>query len=178
MPDAIRIDADEGGANGGPVPLLVRGVRLVQKRTYRQFADVPHARHWRLRFLSRTSLTTGDKKSLLPLPESMLGGLGRKWNAFAAADRPTHPLYTPTGPLLEALTGNVMIMEIDTLSTTPNGPGMLASRGFVGTVTLSVTDDLPRAVFDAFCRLVYFARFAGIGERTTEGWGRVEVTAL
>jgi len=51
-------------------------------------------------------------------------------------------------------------------------------RGFRGEVELQLLDDLPRPLFRQFTALLNFAPYAGIGERTTEGWGQVAVERL
>lgn len=67
------------------------------------------------------------------------------------------------------------ISEIRELRTEPKS-ARVSARGFVEDVTLSVVEGLPRALFAQLAVLMHYARFAGIGQRTTECWGQVEVS--
>ncbi len=144
---------------------------VVRTCAYGDFRTMARSRHWRLSFRSRTAFEHGEQRVLLPIPALVVSNLTRKWNAFCQDEG----LAVDRQGLLNAVEENVAVSEIAELRTEPFGESPLG-RGFVGAVTLSVLSDLPRPLFAQFAALMHYVRFAGVGQRTTEGWGQVEVT--
>ena len=179
---------DDAARRDRVAELEIINVSVLRLLTYPELTRLPGSRQWRLSFLSRTAFSSaaGDQMPdrgggepvhwLLPSPRLVLANLLAKWNQFA----PDHD----AGPVVDveqferALHGQIVVARVQELWTEPNQGEDLRGRGFRGTVDLQLVADLPRAVFDQFTALMNFAPFAGVGARTTEGWGQVAVRRL
>ncbi|MGD9495243.1 MAG: CRISPR system precrRNA processing endoribonuclease RAMP protein Cas6 [Armatimonadota bacterium] len=144
---------------------------LVRALTYRDFLDMPGGRHWSLTLHSRTAFSRDGRHMLLPLPELIFANLVRKWNAFAPGEEES--LRVDVEPLLEHVTYGVVVSDLADPHSEPLHAAHI-EQGVVGTVGLAVLQDLPRPIFRQITTLLHFCRYAGLGERTAEGWGQAE----
>ncbi len=125
------------------------------------FSESNPEREIHLRFLSPTSFRQrGNRQFIFPVPELVFGSLLRKWNEFS-------PLKLRIdGDTLDA----VMVSSYD-LSTRTERFSDAPIKGFVGRVSYSLTrlSHQNRKIISA---LANFARFGGVGYKTTMGMGQ------
>jgi len=168
--------------------LRIVDLALPRSLSYAELCELPGSRQWLLRFLSRTAFSSrsGDGLPeagggpgahwLLPIPRLILANLSMKWNHFAAQRDAGPPI--DGNQLQRAIHPSLVVSQVHELWTEPEVNPDLRQRGFRGTVDLQLLDDLPAPLFRHFTALMHFAPFAGVGERTTEGWGQVAVERL
>jgi len=164
---------DPDGGRARTLRAMLVDAALARTHTYAEFRDMERSRHWRLHFRSRTAFERDERRMLLPLPELIFSNLTRKWNAFCRSE--DDELTINVEELLATVAAGVGVSSVEDLRTEPiDGP--VHERGFLGAITLSVLDDLPRSIFRQVTSLMHYGPFAGIGGRTSEGWGQVEVS--
>lgn len=144
---------------------------LVRRLDYAEFGAMAGGKHWSLHFRSPTAFDHWGQHVVVPLPELIFANLARKWNAFAGAS--DGGLLIEHEALLSRVAQSVVVSEIEGLCTEPRGAAHL-DQGMVGTIGLAIRGDLPRSVFRRITALLHFCRYAGLGMRTTEGWGQAE----
>lgn len=144
---------------------------LVGRVDYGEFGEMARGKHWSLHFRSPTAFDHWGRRVVVPLPELIFANLTHKWNEFAgAADE---RLVMDFEPLLSHVAQSVVVSDIEGLRTEPRG-GAHLEQGVVGTIGLAILGNLPRSIFRQITALLHFCRYAGLGMRTTEGWGQAE----
>lgn len=144
---------------------------LVTRLDYVEFGDLTRGKHWSLHFRSPTAFDHWGQHVVVPLPELIFANLLRKWNSFAGAT--DERLTISHEALLSHVAQSVVVSDIEALRTEPQGGAQL-DQGVVGSIGLAILGDLPCSVFRQITALLHFCRYAGLGKRTTEGWGQAE----
>lgn len=129
-------------------------------------------REWRLEFLTPTTFNSGrtvqGKDNHLPfaLPESLIKGWMRRWNAFA-------PIALPEEELANWSRSNLAVSSYR-LHTLPAREGERLRVGCVGALTLRALDMPPylRAAVDL---LAHYAFYCGSGAHTAQGLGQTKM---
>lgn len=161
----------EDGRGVRVLRLVMVDASLVSRHEYADFGEMARGRHWSLHFRSPTAFDHWGQHIVMPLPELIFANLARKWDHFAGAAR--EGLGIDHEALLSRVAQSVVVSDIEALRTEPRG-GAHLDQGAVGTVGLAILGDLPRQVFRQLTALLHFCRYAGLGMRTTEGWGQAE----
>jgi CRISPR-associated endoribonuclease Cas6 len=120
------------------------------------------------RFASPTAFSMGNRRfTLFPEPLLVWDGLLRTWNRYAPEilhlDKPT---------IREFVTQHVAVVDYHLQTTTLHFPHSI-QKGFIGTCTYSIQQGNEQALPIAV--LASFARFAGIGSKTTMGMGQARL---
>ncbi|MGH3942477.1 MAG: CRISPR system precrRNA processing endoribonuclease RAMP protein Cas6 [Pseudonocardiaceae bacterium] len=129
-------------------------------------ASRPVARAF-VRFLTPTYFSRNGRDVPLPDPVLVMRSLTQRWNAFA-----------PTGlaldePLSKALLSAVLLTDTDVHTARVQIAHDAWQTGFVGDADLALTHTASPGVRAAFAALLRFATVAGVGARTTYGFGEV-----
>jgi len=118
-----------------------------------------------LQFASPSAFSLGDRRfSLFPEPLLVWDSLLRTWNKYAP-----EVLYIEKMALREYITQHVQISDYQ-LSTARVAFRELAQKGFQGTCTYQIKIDQIHA--PRITALAHFARYAGVGSKTTRGMGQ------
>ena len=152
--------------------------REVRRGGYGEMFRGRRLRKWGFRFLSPVVIQPDGMRSPLVMPEPrfLFSGLTQKWNAFApeeSADLPT----LPPGGVRAWVEEHVRITAIHDLWTEDQGVRDGGLQGFMGEVEFAVPGRPRAEPWLAVSALVRLAPYAGIGGRSLEGAGRVEVIA-
>lgn len=134
---------------------------------YAQLAAVQPSPTWTLQFLTPTAVVSQGVQMPFPAPAALFGSLLLKWNALAH-----ETLWLDTNLLDEF--GRAIALSAFEGRTRPVRLVKTTLIGFVGEATFRVLtkDDAFR---QTVATLMNFARFAGIGMKTTIGMGQVVV---
>lgn len=133
-------------------------------------AATPARPYLTLRFASPTAFNFGDKRFILfPEPLPVWDSLLRVWNLYAPP-----PLQIDKAPLREFITRAVVVADYELHTTRLQYPNHI-QKGFVGTCTYRVQEQ--DALAAQITALAEFARYAGIGYKTTMGMGQVRAEA-
>lgn len=129
------------------------------------FAHLPPAHQVTLIFCTPTTFRQGDVDLPLPVPRLILSGLLAIWNASAPRPIKLDPdlfeSHVALGPAR--------------VRTTPSWDGRARIWGFVGRAQLRVKATAPQELGQALAVLSHFAFFAGVGRKTTHGFGLVRI---
>ena len=131
---------------------------------WQTLASTPAQSSITMHFASPTAFSMGERHFILfPEPALLWHSLLRSWNRYAPAC-----LQMDKQAVREFRTNNVVISDYDLHTTTLHFP-KYSQKGFVGSCTYQVkTDD---AYTSHITALASFARYAGIGYKTTMGMG-------
>ncbi len=136
------------------------------KTTWQELASQPHAREITLSFTSPTAFNTNEHSFVLvPEPRLVWGSLIRTWNCSAPAS-----LSLSQAVLGEILTNGITILSCNLSTHTLQYP-KYTQKGFLGTCTYRLPQEEKYAA--QMTGLAAFARFAGVGYKTTMGMGQV-----
>jgi CRISPR-associated endoribonuclease Cas6 len=126
-----------------------------------------------IRFASPTAFSLGDRQfALFPEPTLLWDSLMRVWNNYAP------PVLRIDKPVLRAFISQHVAIHDYALHTTKLRFPTHGQKGFVGTCTYLIKQQEENAA--QLAALAEFARFAGVGGKTTMGMGqaRTEVIKL
>jgi CRISPR-associated endoribonuclease Cas6 len=138
------------------------------KTTWQELASLPHTREITLSFTSPTAFNTNEHSFVLvPEPRLVWGSLIRTWNCYA----PTSLSLSRAVPG-ETLTNGITILSCDLSTRTMQYP-KYSQKGFLGTCTYRLPEEEKHAA-QLTC-LAAFARFSGVGYKTTMGMGQVRI---
>lgn len=141
---------------------------LVDQRfeAYTRLTAAPPTRKVAVSFVSPAYVNQGGRQLPLPVPELLLAGLARRWEAFSP-----HPL--PGSALTEALESAHLARH--DIRSAVTGAGSSRRTGFVGQAVFGLSTRASRRAQRVFTTLWSFAAFAGVGAQTTHGLGHVRV---
>lgn len=136
--------------------------------TWPALVAAPAQRRVTLRFATPTAFSNGDKRfELLPQPKRVWESLVRVWNRYAppilAVDKLSFAAF---------LEGSVRVSDYQLHTATLHYPKHV-QKGFLGTCTYEVDVSDPGA--RQVAALAAFARYAGVGYKTTMGMGQVRM---
>ena len=136
---------------------------------WQTLADAPPlASPVRLRFATPTAFSLGDKQfALFPEPVLVWDSFLRVWNSYAPS-----VLHLDKLALREFVKNEVIVSDYELQTSTlrfPNYP----QKGFVGVCTYRVKSS--GAEFNQLVALARFARYAGVGYKTTMGMGQARL---
>ncbi|MDQ2805955.1 MAG: CRISPR-associated endoribonuclease Cas6 [Chloroflexota bacterium] len=136
--------------------------------TWQALAATPARRHLTLQFASPTAFSNGNKRfELLPQPKRVWESLVRVWNRYAP------PLLAlDKAAITTALEAAVLVSDHQINTATLHYPKH-TQKGFLGSCTYEVEMSDPQAA--ALAALAAFARYAGVGYKTTMGMGQVRL---
>ena len=121
-----------------------------------------------MQFASPTAFSMGDRRfALFPEPMLMWDSLLRSWNRYAPA-----VLHIDKHIMREQIARDVAIVEYDLHTTTLQFPHSM-QRGFMGNCTYALKASKEATSY--LTTLAEFARFSGIGYRTTMGMGQARL---
>ena len=124
-----------------------------------------------LSFTSPTAFNiSGNYFALVPEPILVWESLIRSWNCYAP-----DPLHIEGQVLRDTLRHNITIIACD-LSTHILHYPKYAQKGFTGICTYHLPQEEKQAA--QLTRLAAFARFAGVGYKTTMGMGQVRMEEI
>ncbi|MFW6638522.1 CRISPR system precrRNA processing endoribonuclease RAMP protein Cas6 [Nocardiopsis algeriensis] len=153
-----------------PVALGSHTTRLIlaerRAEPYTRLAAAPPATKVHVEFSTPAYVNQGGRQLPLPVPELLLAGLARRWDAFSP-----HPL--PPGAVAETVESAHLARH--DIRTRPVGSGRHQRTGFVGSAVLALPSRASRPAQRAFTALWGFAAYAGVGAQTTHGLGYVRV---
>ena len=136
--------------------------------TWQALAATPARRHLTLQFASPTAFSNGDKRfELLPQPKRVWESLVRVWNRYAPP-----VLALDKAALIATLAAAVLVSDHQLRTATLHYPKH-TQKGFLGTCSYEVDMTDPQA--GALAALAAFARYAGVGYKTTMGMGQVRL---
>lgn len=138
---------------------VAAGPHLVEATRWEDLTAWSGARAWTVRFVTPTTVRSGDRSSPWLAPESVLRGLADRWRV----------LHPPTGPVATVRHGaSVWVSDVDGHSEALT-VGKRVVSGFVGAIryVCDGADEDARRV-EALLR---FARYAGVGSHTAFGLG-------
>src|SRR5258708_3275034 len=129
-------------------------------------AGVPAQRVITMQFASPTAFNLGDRAfELFPKPSFIWESLLRVWNAYAP-----HHLKMDKQRLRTFLTGHVSVLDCDIATVMWRFPRYV-QKGFIGTCTYQIQEE-EDDIAASLTTLAAFARYAGIGYKTTMGMGQ------
>ena len=132
---------------------------------WQTLANTAAARYITLRFASPTAFSIGDKRfSLFPEPQFVWESLARVWNNYAPP-----PLHLDKPAISEFVKQRVVVADYDLRTATLHYPSY-TQKGFLGTCTYLVQEMGDCAA--RLAALAEFARYAGVGYKTTMGMGQ------
>jgi len=136
------------------------------KTTWQELASQPHAREITLSFTSPTAFNTNEHSFVLaPEPRLVWGSLIRTWNCYAPASLALTPAV-----LGEIQTNGITVSGCNLSTHTLQYP-KYTQKGFLGTCTYRLPKEGKYAA--QMTGRAAFARFAGVGYKTTMGMGQV-----
>lgn len=124
-------------------------------------------REFNLQFLTPTALTVDRVRLPLPLPQSLFRSWLERWNHFG-------PVYLGGDELLGYLTGAIALTHHRIMTRSfilPRG----YVRGFIGDVTLQISQRADPLLAQVGNLLVEYAQFAGTGIKTRLGMGHTAI---
>jgi len=150
----------------------------VRRGSYREMFTGRRLRRWRFRFLSPVAIQPDGWKSplMVPEPKFLFSSLVQKWNAFAPEEDEDLPAFPPGGARAWA-EEHVRIASVEALWTENQSAAEGGLIGFMGEVEFAVAGSRQAEPWIAVSTLVRMAAYTGVGGRSLEGGGRVEVVA-
>jgi CRISPR-associated endoribonuclease Cas6 len=134
--------------------------------TWQELASLSPLHEITLSFTSPTAFNTNEHSfALVPEPRLVWGSLIRTWNCYAPAS-----LSLSQAALREAMTNAITVLGCDLSTCTLQYP-KYTQKGFIGTCTYRLPEEERLATQLTY--LAAFARFAGVGYKTTMGMGQV-----
>ncbi len=128
-------------------------------------ANTPAVRYLTLRFASPTAFSLGEKRfALFPEPMFVWDSLMRVWNTFAPV-----PLQVDKQALREFIERRMVVADYDLRTATLHYPHY-TQKGFLGVCTYLVQELGDCA--GQLAALAEFARYCGVGYKTTMGMGQ------
>ena len=138
------------------------------RTSWQELVSTPTRYAITLSFISPTAFNmSGNYFALVPEPVLVWESLIRSWNSYAP-----DPLRIERQVLRDTLRHNITITACD-LSTHILHYPKYAQKGFTGTCTYHLPQEEEQAA--QLTRLAAFARFAGVGYKTTMGMGQVRM---
>ena len=139
---------------------------------WQTLARLPAQRVITLQFASPTAFNLGDRAfGLFPKPSLIWESLRRAWNAYA----PQH-LKMDKHRLRTFLIEHVSVLDCDIATAMWSFP-QYVQKGFVGTCTYQIQEE-DDGIAANLTTLAAFARYAGIGYKTTMGMGQARALLL
>ncbi len=140
------------------------------RTSWQELVSTPTRYTITLSFMSPTAFNmSGNYFALVPEPVLVWESLIRSWNSYAPDS-----LYIERQVLRDTLRRNITIIAYD-LSTHILHYPKYTQKGFTGTCTYHLPQEEEQAA--QLTRLAAFARFAGVGYKTTMGMGQVRMEA-
>ncbi len=134
--------------------------------------DLPAQRVITMQFASPTAFNLGDRAfELFPKPSFIWESLLRVWNTYA----PQH-LKMDKQRLRTFLTGHVSVLDCDIATMMWRFPRYV-QKGFIGTCTYQIQEE-EDGIAAKLTTLAAFARYGGIGYKTTMGMGQARAMLL
>ena len=143
------------------VRILPDGIRIEQCSARELLERAQPAQRIGMSFDTPTAFRKSGKHLLFPLPENVFGSLARKWNAFGDECLEIDP---------DRIADSIMVQQFN-IRTAMLEFGSFRQIGFIGNVTFDLSD-LDREHRRVIALLAEWARFAGIGAKTTMGMGQ------
>jgi len=138
------------------------------RTSWQELVSMPTYYTITLSFMSPTAFNmSGNYFALVPEPILVWESLIRSWNSYAP-----DPLHIEREVLRDTLRHNITIITCD-LSTHILHYPKYAQKGFTGTCTYHLPQEEEQAA--QLTRLAAFARFSGVGYKTTMGMGQVRM---
>lgn len=138
------------------------------RTSWQELVSTPPRYTITLSFMSPTAFNmSGNYFALVPEPVLVWESLIRSWNGYAP-----DPLHIAQEALRDTLRHDIAITACD-LSTHILYYPKYAQKGFTGTCTYHLSQEEKQAA--QLTRLAAFARFAGVGYKTTMGMGQVRM---
>jgi CRISPR-associated endoribonuclease Cas6 len=139
-----------------------------ERTTWEELVATPMRHSITLSFASPTAFNISGKYfALFPEPPLVWESLVRSWNSYAP-----DPLKIEKQALQDLLRHKVTVTGCSLSTHTLHYP-KYTQKGFAGTCTYALQEDGARAA--QLARLAAFARFAGVGYKTTMGMGQVRM---
>jgi CRISPR-associated endoribonuclease Cas6 len=139
-----------------------------ERTSWEELVATPMRHSIMLSFTSPTAFNISGKFfALFPEPPLVWESLVRSWNSYAP-----DPLKIEKQALQDMLWHKVIVTACDLSTHTLHYPKYM-QKGFAGTCTYALLEDGARAA--QLARLAAFARFAGVGYKTTMGMGQVRM---
>ncbi len=135
---------------------------------WQSLANTSATRYITLRFASPTAFSVGDKQMMLfPLPKFVWESLARVWNNYAP-----EPLRVERELIGQFAEHRAVVADYDLQTATLHYPKH-TQKGFLGTCTYLVQelDECAKQM----AALAEFARYSGVGYKTTMGMGQARV---
>ena len=138
--------------------------------TWQALASLSPQREITFSFMSPTAFHTHeDAFAVVPEPLLVWGSLMRTWNCLAPAS-----LFLSYVALREIIAHGITVLTCNLSTRTLHYP-TYTQKGFIGSCTYHLPDE-ERSAVQLTC-LAAFARFAGVGYKTTMGMGQVRSEA-
>ena len=138
------------------------------RTSWEELVATPMRQSITLSFASPTAFNISGKFfALFPEPPLVWESLVRSWNSYAPDS-----LKIEKEALQDLLRHKVSVTGCSLWTHTLHYP-KYTQKGFAGTCTYTIQEDGKRA--DQLARLAAFARFAGVGYKTTMGMGQVRM---
>jgi CRISPR-associated endoribonuclease Cas6 len=138
------------------------------RTTWQELSSLPTRPRLTLSFASPTAFNmSGNYFALVPEPPFVWESLLRTWNSYAPAS-----LLMEKQALRDVLSRGIVVTDCDLSTYTLHFP-TYTQKGFTGTCTYALQEDNEQMAYLA--RLAAFARFAGVGYKTTMGMGQVRI---
>jgi CRISPR-associated endoribonuclease Cas6 len=135
--------------------------------TWQELVSLSPRREITLSFASPTAFhITKHAFALVPEPLLVWGSLIRTWNSFA----PASLFLSQAAVLRESIARGITVLQCDLATHTLQYP-KYTQKGFMGVCTYRLPEEEKQAT-QLTC-LAAFARFAGVGYKTTMGMGQV-----
>jgi|SRR5579884_572456 CRISPR-associated endoribonuclease Cas6 len=139
-----------------------------KRSSWEELVATPMRQSMTLSFASPTAFNISGKYfALFPEPPLVWESLVRSWNRYAPDE-----LQIEKQALQDLLRHKIAITACDLWTHTLHYP-KYTQKGFAGTCTYMIQEDGKRA--DRLACLAAFARFAGVGYKTTMGMGQVRM---
>ncbi len=136
--------------------------------TWQELTRLPTCPRLSLLFASPTAFNmSGNYFALVPEPPFVWESLLRTWNSYA----PAH-LVKEKQALRDVLTRSITVTDCDLSTHTLHFP-TYTQKGFTGTCTYALQEEDEQSA--CLAQLAAFARFAGVGYKTTMGMGQVRL---
>ncbi len=135
---------------------------------WQTLANTPARTIITIQFDSPTAFSMGDRRFVLfPEPILLWNSLMRSWNHYAP-----ECLHMDKEAVRDFIQNNVVISDYDLQTTTLYFP-KYSQKGFIGTCTYQIKTDNGYA--SRITALANFARYAGVGYKTTMGMGQARI---
>lgn len=136
--------------------------------TWQTLVNTTPSTHIKLEFLSPTAFSMGKRDfNLFPEPKLVWGSLAAKWNKFAPVE-----LKVNKALLGNFVENNVFPIDYDILTNTLYYVGAI-QKGFIGTCGYIIKNN--NYLANQVAALTEFARYSGVGYKTTMGMGQVRL---